>query len=87
MDRGAWWAAVHGVTKSHTRLSDLTNKSDENMLENMFAFTEKRSWFPFQQSSCIIDSLWILTFQNTKKNSLLKLFPHPIFPSPSRVKT
>ena len=21
-DRGAWWAAVHGVTKSRTRLSD-----------------------------------------------------------------
>ena len=24
MDRGAWWAAVHGVTKSRTRLSDFT---------------------------------------------------------------
>ena len=22
MDRGAWWAPVHGVTKSQTRLSD-----------------------------------------------------------------
>ena len=22
MDRGAWWAAVHGVTKSQTRLSE-----------------------------------------------------------------
>ena len=22
MDREAWWAAVHGVTKSQTRLSD-----------------------------------------------------------------
>ena len=22
MDRGAWWAAVHGVTKGRTRLSD-----------------------------------------------------------------
>ena len=25
MDRGALWAIVHGVTKSGTRLSDLTN--------------------------------------------------------------
>ena len=25
MDRGAWWAAVHGVTKSWTRLSDFTS--------------------------------------------------------------
>ena len=24
MDRGAWWATVHGVTKSRTRLSDYT---------------------------------------------------------------
>ena len=24
MGRGAWWAAVHGVTKSRTRLSDFT---------------------------------------------------------------
>ena len=25
MDGGAWWATVHGVAKSRTRLSDLTN--------------------------------------------------------------
>ena len=25
MDGGAWWAAVHGVTKSRTRLSDFTS--------------------------------------------------------------
>ena len=24
MDKGAWWAAVHGVAKSRTRLSDFT---------------------------------------------------------------
>ena len=24
MDRGAWWAAVHGVAKSQTRLSNFT---------------------------------------------------------------
>ena len=24
MDRGAWWATVHGVTKSQTQLSDFT---------------------------------------------------------------
>ena len=24
MDRGAWWATVHGVTESRTRLSDFT---------------------------------------------------------------
>ena len=25
MDGGAWWATVHGVTKSQTRLSDFTH--------------------------------------------------------------
>ena len=24
MGRGAWWAAVHGITKNQTRLSDFT---------------------------------------------------------------
>ena len=24
MDRGAWWAAVHGVAKNQTQLSDFT---------------------------------------------------------------
>ena len=24
MDRGAWWAAVHGIAESRTRLSDFT---------------------------------------------------------------
>ena len=24
MDRGTWWAAVHGVSKSQTQLSDFT---------------------------------------------------------------
>ena len=27
MDGGAWWATVHGVTKSWTRLSDFTFKA------------------------------------------------------------
>ena len=25
MDRGAWWATVHGVTKSQTQLNDFTS--------------------------------------------------------------
>ena len=26
MDKGAWWATVHGVAKSQTRLSDLSTQ-------------------------------------------------------------
>ena len=36
MDGEAWWAAVHGVAKTHTRLSDFT-----------FTFTHwRRQWQP-----------------------------------------
>ena len=28
MDRGAWWATIHGVAKSQTRLSDFTFTGD-----------------------------------------------------------
>ena len=31
MDRGAWWAAVHGVAKSRTQLSNLTLKMVDNI--------------------------------------------------------
>ena len=33
MDGGAWWAAVHGVAKSRTRLSDFTFTSHFHALE------------------------------------------------------
>ena len=29
MDRGAWWATVHGVAKSWTRLNDLATVQDD----------------------------------------------------------
>ena len=30
MDRGAWWAAVHGITKSWTRLKRLSSSSSSS---------------------------------------------------------
>ena len=30
MDGGAWWAIVHGVTKSRTQLSDFTTMAETN---------------------------------------------------------
>ena len=35
MDGGAWWAAVQGVTKSRTRLSDFTFTFHYHALEEM----------------------------------------------------
>ena len=37
MDRGAWWAAVHGVAKSQTRLSDFTLTFHFHALEKEMA--------------------------------------------------
>ena len=37
MDRGAWWAAVHGVAKSQTQLSDFTFTFHFNVLEKATA--------------------------------------------------
>jgi len=34
MDGGAWWAAVHGVARSQTRLSDFTLFFHFHALEN-----------------------------------------------------
>ena len=34
MDGGAWWATVHGVAKSQTRLSDLTSLHFMYILED-----------------------------------------------------
>ena len=37
MDRGAWWAAVHGVVKSRTQLSDFTFTFHFHALEKEMA--------------------------------------------------
>ena len=37
MDGGAWWAAVHGVTKSRTQLSDFTFTFHVHALEKEMA--------------------------------------------------
>ena len=37
MDGGAWWAAVHGVAKSRTRLSDFTFTFHVHALEKEMA--------------------------------------------------
>ena len=37
MDEGAWWAAVHGVARSRTRLSDFTFTFHFHVLEKEMA--------------------------------------------------
>ena len=44
MDRGAWWAAVHGVVKSRTRLSNFTFTFDFHALEKMATHPSVLAW-------------------------------------------
>ena len=45
MDGGAWWAAVHGVAKSRTRLSDFTFTSHFHALEKeMATYSSVLAW-------------------------------------------
>ena len=45
MDRGAWWAAVHGVAKSWTRLRDFTFNFHFHALEKeMATYSSVLAW-------------------------------------------
>ena len=44
MDRGAWWAAVHGVDKSRTQLNDFTFTSHFHAFEDMATHSSVLAW-------------------------------------------
>ena len=47
MDRGAWWAAVHGVARNQTRLSDFTFTFHFHALEKeMATHSSVLAWWP-----------------------------------------
>ena len=59
MDRGAWWATVHGVTKSWTGLSEWTRKKNTSCQKIPSLFFLSHFWFflalwPLQGSFCHI---------------------------------
>ena len=61
MDRGAWWATVHGVTKSRTRLSDFT-----------FTFPLQQNLIYTDLTPCLIRAV----SQSYLKSCLLGCSPH-----------
>ena len=61
MDGGAWWTAVHGITKSRTWLSDLTFTFHSHALEKEMAMSSANSEsFPLSFWSGLLSFLTLL---------------------------
>ena len=65
-DRGAWWAAVHGVTKSRTRLNDFTFTFHFHSLEKeMATHSSVLAWRIPGRGSLVGCHLWGRTESDT----------------------
>ena len=54
MDRGAWWAAVHGVTKSQTRLTtkhSTTQRKHENPTKRQMIYVKHSNMRFFKKTT------------------------------------
>ena len=62
MDGGVWWAAVHGVAKSRTRLSDFTFTFHFHALEKeMATHSSILAWkIPWMEESGGLQSMGLL---------------------------
>ena len=66
MDGGAWWAAVHGVAKSQTRLSDFTLTFHFHALEReMATYSSVLAWRVPGTGSLVGHGLWGHTESDT----------------------
>ena len=58
MDRDAWRAAVHGVTKSQTRLSSLTITTEE-WIKKMWYIHTMDYYSAIKRNKIITAAIWI----------------------------
>ena len=59
MDGGAWWAAVHGVAKSRTRLSNFTFNFHFHALEKKMAtHSSVLAWRIPEMGDLVVCCLW-----------------------------
>ena len=71
MDGGAWWAAVHGVAKSRTRLSDFTLTFHFHALEKeMATHSSVLAWRIPGTGSLVGCRLWGCTESDTTEVTL-----------------
>jgi len=72
--RGAWWAAVYGVTQSWTRLKWLSSKGIEEGLEKDFFFL----FLTLQQNFLRIYESWMLGFIKVYSHQLKLINDHEL---------
>ena len=66
LDEGAWWAALHGVAKSRTRLSDFTFTFHFHAFEKeMATHSSVLAWRIPGMGSRVVCRLWGLTGSDT----------------------
>ena len=71
MERGAWWASVHGVSKSQTRLSDFTLTFHFHALEEeMAAHSSILAWRIPGTGDLVGCRLWGCTGSDTTEVTL-----------------
>ena len=58
MGRGAWWAAVHGVARSRTQLSDFTFTFHFHALEKEMATHSSVLAWRIPGAGCLVGSAW-----------------------------
>ena len=68
MNRGAWWASVHGVAKSQTRLSDFTLTFQFHELEKeMATHSSVLAWrIPETAEPGGLPSMWLQSLTQLK---------------------
>ena len=59
MDRGAWWATVHGVTNSH--VTDMTEETLQAHIQGMISVSPKSSYFTARTNIVYISPVELLT--------------------------
>ena len=59
MDRGAWWATVHGVTNSH--VTDMTEETLQAHIQGMISVSPKSSYFTARTNIVYTSPVELLT--------------------------
>ena len=70
MDKGAWWAEAHGVTKSQTQLS--THRHHSRIILTLLSTGAPRNFFPNAQTGLVqqeaLSEQPLLSFHDTNRN-------------------